>query len=131
MKKDINIPAVKNVYVAIVSEWNEDFLSKDWNAYIINNRETTIETVLIVSKGYDGAKQTSTMRHSLAALPPKSYAKIELIQEDVLQLDNEFYVTFFADSNLYEKRFIFSKHSVSEKNLTKIPVMELEGVLAE
>jgi len=46
MKKDIEIPIAKDVYVAIVHEWNKEFLSKDWNAYIINNRKTPIEMAL-------------------------------------------------------------------------------------
>ena len=49
MKKDIEIPVAKDVHVAIVHEWNEEFLSKDWNAYLINNRATPIDMVLIVT----------------------------------------------------------------------------------
>lgn len=131
MRKDIEIPVIKDVHVAIVHEWNEDFLSKDWNAYIINNRSTAVETVLIVSKGYNEQKITSTMRHSLKVLPAKSYAKIELIQEEVLKLENEFYVTFFADNKLYERRFIFPKHSVNERNFQELPVMNIDGVLGK
>ena len=96
MKKDIEIPVVNDVYVAVVHEWNEEFLSKDWNAYIINDRDTPIETVLIVSKGYDSDIKTSTMRHGIGKVEAKSFEKIELMQEDVLKLNNEFYVTFFC-----------------------------------
>jgi len=53
MKKDIEIPVVENVYVAVVKEWNEEFLARDWNSYIINDRDTAIEMVLVVTKGYD------------------------------------------------------------------------------
>ncbi|KKL21970.1 hypothetical protein LCGC14_2440110, partial [marine sediment metagenome] len=45
MKKDIEIPVAKDVYVAIIHEWNDEFLSKDWNAYVINARNTAIEMV--------------------------------------------------------------------------------------
>jgi len=131
MKKDIEIPIAKEVFVAIVHEWNDDFLSKDWNAYVINNRSTPIDMVLIVSKGYEKDRKTSIMRHGIGLVGAKSFEKIELVQEDVLQLDNEFFVTFFADDKLYERRFIFEKNTVNEQNLVNIPIIEKEGVLAK
>ncbi len=131
MKKDIEIPVAKDVHVAIVHEWNEEFLSKDWNAYIINNRTTPIDMVLIVSKGYDGTTKTSTMRHGIGLIAPMSFEKIELVQEDVFKLTNEFFVTFFAEDKLFERKYIFPKNSISEKNLTTIPLLEKDGILAE
>ncbi|WBU90500.1 hypothetical protein [Cellulophaga omnivescoria] len=131
MKKDIIIPVVKDVHVAIIHEFNKEFLDKEWNVYVINNRAETIEMVLVVSKGYDGEKLTSTMRHSITKLDGKSYAKVEMVQEDVLQLNNEFFVTFFADNKLFEKRFIFEKNTVTKANLTTIPLIEKDGILAK
>ncbi len=130
MKKDIEIPIAKDVYVAIVHEWNDDFLSKDWNSYIINNRATQIDMVLIVSKGYDENRKTSVMRHAIGAVDTKSFEKIELVQEDVLTLNNEFFVTYYADDKIYEKRFLFEKNTVNENNLSEIPLIEKAGVLA-
>lgn len=131
MKKDIEIPIAKDVYVAIVHEWNDEFLSKEWNSYIINDRESQIDMVLIVSKGFDGERKTSLMRHAIGVVEAKSFAKIEMLQEDVLALNNEFFVTYYADNKIYEKRFLFEKNTVSEKNLSKIPLLENEGVLAK
>ncbi len=131
MKKDIEIPIAKNVYVAIAREWNDDFLSKDWNAYLINDREDQIEMVMVVSNGFDEHKKTSTMRHGIGAVGPKSFAKIELLQEEVLSLNNEFFVTFFAEGKLFEKRFLFPKYSVKENAIKHIPIIDREGVLSE
>lgn len=131
MKKDIEIPVAKDVYVALVHEWNEDFLSKDWNAYILNNRTTPIEMAIIVSKGYDGERKTSVMRHALGVVGAKSFEKIEVVQEDVLDLNNEFFVTYYADNKLYEKRFLFEKGSVNENNLVTIPLIDKEGIFAK
>tara|TARA_R100001369_G_C3325333_1_gene169633 strand:- start:766 stop:1161 length:396 start_codon:yes stop_codon:yes gene_type:complete len=131
LKKDIEIPIAKNVHVAIVHEWNDEFLEKNWNAYIINDRDSKIEAVIAVSNGYEGERKTSTMRHGLGDIPAKSFRKIEILQEDILAFNNEFFVTFFADDKLYEKRFLFEKYSISESNLGPIPVMELEGVLPQ
>ena len=131
MKKDIEIPIAKDVYVAIVHEWNKEFLSKDWNAYIINNRKSAIEMALVVSKGFDDERKTSTMRYAFGIISAKGFEKIEMVTEDVLGLNNEFFVTYYADSKLYEKRFLFEKNSVNEKNLIHIPLLEMDGVLAK
>ena len=131
MKKDIEIPVVKDVYVAIAHEWNKEFLSKNWNAYIINNRSSPIEMALVVSKGYDDERKTSEMRYAFGVVAAKGYEKIEMILEEVLALNNEFYVTYYADNKLYEKRFLFTKNSVSEKKLVLIPLLEKEGVFAK
>lgn len=131
MKKDIEIPIAKDVYVAIVHEWNEEFLSKDWNAYVLNDRDTPIEMVIIVSKGFDAERKTSTMRHAIGEVAAKAFEKIELVQEDVLALNNEFFLTYYADNKLYEKRFMFESGSVTVPNLKTIPIIEKEGVLAK
>lgn len=131
MKKDIEIPVIKDVYVAIAHEWNKEFLSKNWNAYIINNRSSPIEMALVVSKGYDDERKTSEMRYAFGVIAAKAYEKIEMVLEEVLALNNEFYVTYYADNKLYEKRFLFTKNSVSEKKLVLIPLLEKEGVFAK
>jgi len=131
MKKDIEIPVVKDVSIAMVYEWDDEFSGQNWNAYIINNKTMAIDMVLIVSKGYDEDRKTTTMRHSLGTITAKSYAKIELVQDDVLQLNNAFYVTFFANGKLFEKNYIFEKNSISENNVTFIPILEKEAVLVE
>ena len=52
MKKDIEIPEVKDVFLAVVREENEDFRSMDWNAYLVNDSSSLIDTVLIVTRGF-------------------------------------------------------------------------------
>ncbi len=111
-------------------EWNDDFRSKEWNAYLINDGSFPIEMVFVVSKGYHGDIKTATMRHHMEALESKSYQKLEFVQKAVLDLNNEFYVTYYLHGQLYEKRFIFKKESVSEKNLTQIPLLQIKGILA-
>ncbi len=131
MKKDINIPEVNDVYVAVVNEYNDIYKTNDWNAYIINDKEVDLEMILVVSKGYTQDKETSLMRHKLEKLPKKSYAKIELMQEDVLALNNEFKVTFFEDNKMFDKTYLFRKNTINEKALQPIPIMEVKGVLVK
>jgi len=131
MKKDIQIPEVKDVFVAVVQEYNEIYKTKDWNAYIINDKDSVLEMVLIVSKGYSSDKETSIMRHKLESLPPKSYAKIELMQDDVLALNNEFKVSFFENNKMFENTYLFRKNTINDKALQRIPLMEVKGILVK
>ena len=131
MKKDIEIPEVEGVYMAITHDYNKMFKTNDWNAYLINDKDEPIEMILIVSHGYDGDLKTSTMRHKLESLPAKSGAKIELMQDEVLKLNNEFSLTFFADNKLYEKTFLFKKNTIKESALRTIKILENKrGIVA-
>ena len=131
MKKDIDIPQVKDVFVAVVNEYNDIYKTNDWNAYIINNKDVELEMVLIVSTGFTKDKETSLMRHKLEKLPKKSYAKIELMLEDVLTLNNEFKVTFFEDNKMFDKTYLFRKKTINENALQPIPLMEVKGFLVK
>lgn len=131
MRKDIDIPEVTDVHVAAVREFSEEHRIGDWNAYLINAKDKPIETVLIVSKGFKGTKATSVLRHKLENLPAKSYAKIEFMEDKVLALNNEFWVTFFIDGVLYDRGFLFEEGSISEKCLVDLPVIKDDGILAE
>lgn len=130
MRKDIEIPEVKDVYVAAVRETHATFKTDDWNAYIINDSNEPLEMVLIVVQGYDDKDVTSHMRHSLPLLPAKGYAKIEFMEDSVLRLNNFFSVTYFLNNKMYEKRYEFPAHSIIEDNRVALPVMGKEGVLA-
>ncbi len=131
MKKDIEIPVVDNVYVAVIKEWDEEFLAQTWNSYIINDRDTAIEMALVVTKGYDEDRKTSLLRHGIGTIKAKSSAKIEMLQEELLAMNNEFAVTFFADSKLYEKKYIFRKNTINENAFQDLPVMDQRGVLVK
>ena len=98
MKKDIDIPKVKNVTLAVVLENN--ILNQDeWKVHLINDNEFPIETALVVSKGYgekEGEQQkTSTLRHFLETVPAHSSAIIEPIEPNVFHLNNEYWVSYY------------------------------------
>lgn len=131
MKKDIHIPEVKDVFVAVVQEQHPEYKTDDWNAYIINNKDVDLETVLIVSKGYSEEKITPVMRHTIKLLPARSYAKIEFMQTDVLKLNNEFKVTFFEGKQMLDKTYLFRKNTINTKALQTLPLMQLKGVLVK
>ena len=131
MKKDIQIPEVTNVEVAIVYEYNAIYKTDDWNVYIINNKSVDLEMVVIVSQGFSDTKTTSLLRKKLDKLPAKSFAKIELIQPELFKLNNRFQVTFFEGNTLYDKTFTFKASSIKEGTLRMIPELQKRGILAD
>ena len=131
MKKDIEIPKVEGVYFAVVQEYNEIYKTDDWNAYLINENDVDLEMILVVSRGYDEKRETSLMRHKLEKLPAKSYAKIEWMQEDVLALNNEFRVTFFEGSKMYDKKYLFRKNTINKNAFRPLPLMNTNGILVK
>jgi len=129
LKKDIHIPEVKDVYIAVVHDYNENYKVYDWNAYIINDKAVDLEMVIIVTKGYSEAKKTATFRKKIELLPEKSFAKIELLLDDILAINNRFDVSFFENNTVFEKSFEFRKNTINEKALQNIPLMNVKGVL--
>jgi len=130
MKKDIQIPEVKNIHIAVVYEYNDIYKTNDWNVYVINNKNADVEMMVIVSQGFSETKTTSILRKKIDVLPANSFAKIELIQPDLFKLNNRFQVSFFEDNTLFEKTFVFKKNSIKEGSLRMIPEIKKRGVLA-
>lgn len=133
MKKDIIIPEVENVFIVAIQEWNDDFMQKTWYAHLINDSDFQLDSVMVVSKAsgmIDGEmKKTSLLRHAFVEIPPVSTVKIELIQDAVLELNNEFMVTFFIGNTLYDKNFIFKANSIDENNMEEVPIIFQDGVI--
>ncbi|RNC87960.1 MAG: hypothetical protein ED556_01870 [Winogradskyella sp.] len=131
MKKDIQIPEVNDVYIAVVKEYNTTYKTEDWNAYIINDKDVDLEMVIIVTNGFNETKITSTFRKKIDKLPKKSYAKIELLQEALFALNNQFKVSFFEGNSMFDKTYTFRKNTINEKALQPIPLMDVRGVLVK
>lgn len=132
MRKDIEFLPVENILIAVVLE-NDDLNNPEWKVYIINRNQKKLENLLISSKGYgqkDGKEQkTSVLRHSVPFLDGKEYALIEPIQPEVFHLNNEYWVSYYIDGQIYDKKFIFVPDTIKEENLTPIKELGLRGVL--
>jgi hypothetical protein len=131
LKKDIQIPEVTGVEMAMVYQYNDIYKTDDWNDYLINNKSVPLEMLVIVSQGFSATKTTSLLRKKLAILPANSFAKIEYIQPELFKLNNRFQVTFFEGNTLYEKTFIFEENTVKESALRTIDEIKKRGVLAK
>jgi len=132
MIKDILIPEVKNVTLA-VARTSGAGPDREWKVYLINNNDVPLENTLVASKGYgekDGEKQnTSILRHFLETVPPHSSALIEPIDPAVFHLNNEYWVSYYIGTQIFDKRFVFVPDTICEENISFIKELEMEGVL--
>jgi hypothetical protein len=131
LKKDIQIPEVVDLEIAVVYEYNNIYKTNDWNIYIINNKKVDLEMIVIVSQGFSETKTTSLIRKKLDVLPANSFAKIEFIQPELFALNNRFQVTFFENNQLKDKTFIFEKNTIKEGSLRMISEIKKRGILAK
>ena len=133
MKKDITIPEVENVFLAAVQEWSDDFMEKVWNVYLVNDSDFDLDSVMVVSKAFgtiEGEmKKTSLLRHAFPQIPSVSVVKVEMIEKSVLELNNEFMVTYFIGNTLYDKKFTFIKGAINEQAVEEVPILFVDGVI--
>jgi hypothetical protein len=131
MIKDINIPEVENVTLAVAREKTEG--ESSWKVYLINSNPFSIENTLVSSKGYgekDGEMQkTSILRHFLEIVPPNSAVLVEPIDPSVFHLNNEYWVSYYVGGEIFDKRFVFVPDAIREENISFIKELNMEGVL--
>lgn len=132
MKKDLPENIVQDIAIAVVLK-NESPEVKNWTVYLINLKDKPLTNVLISSKGY-GEKhgrmvQTSILRHSLGDLQARSFAGIEAIDPEVFGLTNEYWLSYYLDEVIYDKKFIFLPESIVDDNLIRVPLVNMPGVM--
>jgi hypothetical protein len=132
MLKDIPKLVVENIIVAVVQELNMEG-ELVWNVYLVNLYEKKIEGVLVSSKGYGNYEgrdvKTTILRHLIGDIDPMDYAKIEPIMTNVFGLSNEYWVSFYLEKKMYDKKYVFLPESIKEENLTIVPVLNKRGVM--
>ena len=132
MKKDIEFEKVKHVSIAITKTINLAG-ADEWHVYIINYNDFAIDTVLISSRGYgviEGEqKKTSTLRHMIQKVGGCEFELIEPIDPSLFSLANEFWVSFYIDGKIRDKKFVFMPDSIREEHLQLIPWINKQGVL--
>ena len=133
MKSDIKIPEVENVFLAAISEYSEDFGENVWIVYLVNDSDFDLESAMVVSKAFGSLngemKKTSLLRHAFISVPAVSVVKVEMIEKSVLQLNNEFMLTYFIGNTLYDKSFIFKKNFDTQSELEEVPILFVDGVV--
>lgn len=132
MKKDLPENNVEGIAIAVALE-GESVEAKTWYVYLINLKDEDIENVLITSKGYgekDGEQvKTSTLRHMFPLVEAHSFKLIEPIDEQTFGLNNEYWLSYYIDRNIFDKKFIFLPESIVESNFIKLPLLNKPGVM--
>jgi hypothetical protein len=132
MIKDLPENNVEDLAMAVVliSETPE---VKNWTVYLVNLKNVEIKNVLISSKGYgekDGRMvKTSVLRHFMGDLDPQAFKGVEAIDTAVFGLTNEYWLSYYIDGTIYDKKFIFLPESIVDENLIKIPLVNKPGVM--
>ena len=131
MKNDINFDPVVGVSVAIAATNEAGAIS--WHVYLLNQNNDYLNNVLITSKGYGQQAgeevKTSVLRYLFEQVPPRSFVTIEPIDPGIFHLYNEYWVSYYLDQKIYDKKFIFVPDSVVEANLIYISMLDRRGVL--
>ena len=126
------IEPVEGVKMAIAKTPNEEG-ETNFYAYVINNKEFALQNVMIMTEAFeneDGSgRRTSKLRHFHDLIPPGKAAKIEAVDPSVFSFYNRFWVSFYINNQMYDKRFLVLPFK--EYALSKIEELDLEGVLAD
>lgn len=137
MKKDISFLPVEGVKLAVVRKLSEAAVV-EWNVVLMNDNDFPLTTVMITSRGYsndEGAngvkQQTSVLRHFHPEVAAKGHVIIEPIMPELFKLYNEYWVSYYVENQILDKKFVFVPDSIVEKNMSPIPALEAEGVIHE
>ena len=134
MREELKGPKVENVSVAIVEiplENNE----KEYIVYLLNFSDDIMEGIIVASTGYGENPQsgeqvkTSTLRKGIELMLPNEAARIEPIMPDLFDLTNEFWVSFWVNDVMYDKRFIFVPGSINDEAFKLIDILGYKGVI--
>jgi len=132
MKKDIDFAPVEGVAIAIATEQN-DLGQEVWNVYLINSNSYYLDNVLVASKGYGNYEgkeiKTSVLRHMFERVEARSFVKVEPIDPAIFHIYNEFWVSYYINTRILDKKFIFVPESIVEENLIDISLLNKRGVL--
>ncbi|TYR33330.1 hypothetical protein FXV77_17905 [Sphingobacterium phlebotomi] len=132
MKKDLPENIVEDISIAVVLE-NSTPSDKVWNVYLINENKLPLTNVIVSSKGYgekDGREvKTTVLRHFLGDIEANASRKIEAIDPQVFGLTNEYWLSYYLDKTIYDKKYIFLPESIVDENLIKVPLVNKPGIV--
>lgn len=132
MNKDIEIKEVKDIAIGIVPGEPDENGKTTWNVCFINLKDHAVENVLVNASGegiVNGKEvKTSVMRYLLGTVPAKSYKKIEIIIDESVAITNRYWVSFFEDGAMLDKKYIFPPGSINQEMMTIVPLLNVAGV---
>ena len=134
MRPELLGPKVEGISLALVAlpiEGGEP----EYIVYLLSAREDIIEGIIVTSTGYgldpiSGQEiKTSTLRKGIEVMLPNEAARIEPIMPELFGLNNEYWVSFWADDVMYDKRFTFIPGSIKQEDFQLIELLGHKGIL--
>ncbi|RZL09449.1 MAG: hypothetical protein EOO62_14045 [Hymenobacter sp.] len=134
MKQDIPFEPVVGVSIAIVPDADSlgatlsEGETATWQVFLLNNNDFPLETVIIASEGYgtqpDGqAVRTSTLRYHFPEVAAHSATPIELIDPAIFHLTNQYWVSYYRDRQIFDKKFVFVPDSIVPANFSRLDLL--------
>lgn len=132
MLKDIEYPYFEGVGLAVIYEQIDEH-EPGWYVYVVNLNNDDLYGVLVSSTGYglidNEERKTSTLRHFLDEMGPLSFKRVEPLPDDLLQLNNEYWLSFYHDKKLYDRKFVFKAHSISLEQAQPVQLIGKKGFI--
>ncbi len=132
MKRDIVRPQVSDVYIAVVPGPGEGGQTQ-WSVVLINDKDVMLTHVIVNASGkgkVDGIeKSTATLRLFLGDILAKSSKQVEVLLEESFALNNNYWVSFYIGSDIYDKKYQLSAGEVDLNELVFAPVLNAPAIL--
>lgn len=134
MKSDIKFREVDGVAVAVVPDFGDQAVPV-YESHLLNLKEDPITNVFIRASGKglnekEGVK-TATMRKLVEEIPPQSSIKVDIFEREAADLLNEYWISFWYNNYLYDRKYTFAPGSISEDHYIFLPILERVGVIME
>jgi hypothetical protein len=131
MLKDIKEEIVKDIGIAVVKESEA---IDDWKVYLINLSDQRLENVIINSTGFgvdshESSVHTATFRHYIESVKPRSAVAFETLIEEIFHLSNRFWLSYYIDKTIYERKYEFVPGSISKEFFVSVPFTSKQGVM--
>lgn len=134
MKQDILFEPVVGVSIAIVPSADPDEVVLDegnaltWQVFLLNNNDFPLANVLIAADGYGTqptgeAVKTSTLRYHFPEIAAHSATSIELIDPAVFHLTNQYWVSYYQEQRIFDKKFLFIPDSIVPANFSRLDLL--------
>lgn len=132
MKQDIPFEPVVGVSIAIVPDTDApvgEGSQPTWQVFLLNSNDFALENVIIAADGYgtqpDGeAVRTSTLRYHFPEIGPHSATPIEFIDPAVFHLTNQYWVSYYRDRQIFDRKFLFVPDSIVPDNLSRLELLD-------
>ena len=134
MRADLLGPKVENIALALV-ELPIENAEPEYIVFLINNRDDIMEGIIVTSSGFGvhpttgESIKTSTLRKGIEVMIPGEVARIEPIMPDLFAISNEFWVSFWVNDVMYDKRFLFLPGSIKQEDFKMIELLGQKGIM--